>query len=108
MQNKNTNRWLDVQIVIITLVMTISLFLWNFFAGGDRSTTTTAASSAPVDPPQVSSIPTPQVNVRILLGGAAPQQSSVTNNQTQVQSRPAVKAPAKAPAPVTVTGSSRP
>jgi hypothetical protein len=112
MQNKPNKSWLDVQIVIITLVMTISLFLWNLFASGSpsKSTAMTAnvqiipvpPSSAPAQPPaptQPSALAQPSAPAQpgsglILLGGAAPQKPSVSR--------------AQAPAPVTVTRSSRP
>jgi hypothetical protein len=103
MQNKSTNRWLDVQIVIITLFMTISLFLWNLFAGGSHSTNVVNTTSAQTDPLPVSSVQAPPSSVRILLGGAAPQKPSVARVQAPSQ------VPAKkAPAPVTTTSSSRP
>jgi hypothetical protein len=106
MQNKS-NKWLDVQIVLITLFMTISLFLWNLFAGGSRTTSTANTTSAPVNPLPASSIQTLPSGVRILLGGAAPQQPSIAQAQAPAQTQ--VKAPAKkAPAPVTTTSSSRP
>lgn len=91
MQNKSTNRWLDVQIVLVTLTMTLSLFLWNVFAGGNR----TSNSGAAANPQGVNTVAVApsQPRVRILLGGAAPQ------SPTQFSSG--------APAPVTITGSSR-
>jgi len=109
MQNK-ANKWLDVQIVLITLFMTISLFLWNLFAGGSRTTSTVNTTSAPANPLPAASTPTQPSNVRILLGGAAPQQPSVARAQApaQAQVKAPAKAPSKAPAPVTVTSSSRP
>jgi hypothetical protein len=109
MQNKS-NKWLDVQIVLITLFMTISLFLWNLFAGGSRTTSTATTTSASANPLPDSSVQTLPSGVRILLGGPAPQQLSTTRIQTQVQaqSKAPAKAPSKVPAPVTVTRSSRP
>jgi hypothetical protein len=103
MQNKSTHRWLDVQIVLITLFMTISLFLWNLFAGGSRPSSTAAASNTQASPLPASSVQAQPGSVRILLGGAAPQKPSVERAQAPSQ------APAKkAPAPVTTTSSSRP
>ncbi len=86
MQNK-TNRWLDVQIVILALAMTFSLSLWNLFAGGSRSGNPVTASN-----PQggTQSYSPAQPAERIYLGGAAP--STFSN----------------APAPFASTGSSRP
>jgi len=91
-----TNRWLDVQVVIVTLALTFSLTLWNLFAGGSRSVNTVAASSqrGKSSPSYVPSASAPQASPRIYLGGAAPQPQSFN-------------APA-APAPVTSTRSSRP
>ena len=86
MQNK-TNRWLDVQIVILTLAMTFSLSLWNLFAGGNRSGNPVTASN----PRGVAQAYSPaQPADRLYLGGAAPR--TFTN----------------APAPLVSTGSSRP
>ncbi len=96
-QNKPANRWLDVQIVILTLTMTLSLFLWNLFAGGNKSPNPSAAASDRGF--NTVSIASPQPRVRILLGGAAPQSPSVSRGSSQ--------APFNAPAPVTITGSSR-
>jgi hypothetical protein len=90
-QNNPANRWLDVQIVLLTLTMTLSLFLWNLFAGGNRPANSGAAANAQ-DVNTVAFAPS-QPRVRILLGGAAPQAS------LQISSG--------APAPVTLTGSSR-
>jgi hypothetical protein len=95
MQNKSANRWLDVQIVILTLSMALSLFLWNLFAGNSR--TSTSGVTANLQPAQAAFLPQPQPRVRILLGGAAPQAQvpSVSRGSSQP------------PAPVTITGSSR-
>jgi len=93
MQNKSANRWLDVQIVIATLTLTFSLALWNLFAGGSRPVSTGAnltSQSQSVASPPPASAPLPQV--RIYLGGAAPQSPSILS----------------APEPVTNTSSSRP
>jgi hypothetical protein len=90
-QNKPANRWLDVQIVLLTLTMTLSLFLWNLFAGGGRQGSTgTTPTTQGVN--TFASAPS-QPRVRILLGGTAPQAPSQFSFN--------------APAPVTVTGSSR-
>jgi hypothetical protein len=112
---KPTNRWLDVQIVIGTLGMTFSLFLWNIFAGANRGSITQPEAN-----PQVSVLPVTEVNPlptptygttviaspttaptvpppsfgTILLGGTSPQVSPGSSSG--------------GPAPVTGTGSSRP
>ena len=90
MQNKTANRWLDVQIVILTIAMTASLFLWNLFAGGNNSTSSGNQASAQEVPATIAQV---QPRVHILLGGSAPQ----------IQSQ----SPSSRPAPVTITGSSR-
>lgn len=116
--SKPANRWLDVQIVIATMAMTFSLFLWNTFASGQSSFVTVpgpeplvslppdpggrqdsgssaklnvvpAATPANVNPAQ------PQSFGTIFLGGSAPQTSSVS-------------AGSAAPVIVTTTRSSRP
>ena len=94
MQSKPANRWLDIQIVIVTLVMTITLALWNLFARGSQVDTSVRTAQESV-PPSVSSS---QPFTRILLGGSAPQ----------VRQAPSSSSPYSAPAPVTVTSSSRP
>jgi hypothetical protein len=91
MQNKPANRWLDVQIVILTLTMALSLFLWNLFAGGNRPSNSGATANAQ-GMNTVAFAPS-QPRVRILLGGAAPQAP--------------IQFSSSVPAPVTVTGSSR-
>lgn len=88
MQNKS-NRWLDVQVVIFTLALTFSLYLWNLFAGGNRSVNSATVTGSQTAG-QSSILSQPQG--RIYLGGSAPQSPSTYN----------------APAPVTSTGSSRP
>jgi hypothetical protein len=89
--NKPANRWLDVQIVILTLTMTLSLFLWNLFAGSNRPSNTGATANA--QGVNTLAVNPSQPRVRILLGGAAPQAPSQFSSSV--------------PAPVTVTGSSR-
>jgi hypothetical protein len=94
MQNKTGNKWLDVQIVILTMVLAISLFLWNLFAKvGSLITTGSTSQSQPVT--TFSSGAGSQSSPgTILLGGNAPQDQS--NPSSSV------------PAPFTTTGSSRP
>jgi len=124
--SKPANRWLDVQIVIATMAMTFSLFLWNTFAGAQSSLATlsvpepqislppdqggsqgsgsaaklnVAPTAVPADvntnPAQPQ--PQPQSFGTILLGGSAPQTSSVSAGSV-----------GGAPVPVTTTRSSRP
>ena len=55
MHNKPTNRWLDVQITIVTLVMTLSLGLWNLFASKSQPSPEKVDTQTPVtaNPSQV-------------------------------------------------------
>jgi hypothetical protein len=92
---KSANRWLDVQIVILTLTMTLSLFLWNLFAGGNRPSNSAAAAN--LQGLNAVAVAPSQPRVRILLGGAAPQ----------IQVPSVSRGSSQAPAPVTITGSSR-
>jgi hypothetical protein len=97
---KPTNRWLDVQIVIGSLGMAFSLFLWNIFASGSNNTVIQPVTNVQdsintnVQAIQVPTQAASQSLGTILLGGST----------SQVQ--PA--APFVPPAPVTRTGSSRP
>jgi len=86
--NNKTNRWLDVQVVIVALALTFTLALWNIFSGTSQSSGTSSASQPQQ---QKSTSAANPGTARIFLGGAAPQPKSFA-----------------APAPVTVTGSSRP
>jgi len=86
--NNKTNRWLDVQVVIVAIALTFMLALWNMFAGTNQSLGS-SSTSKPGD--QKSSASAGLSTTRIFLGGTAPQSRSVF-----------------APAPVTITGSSRP
>ena len=97
MQNK-TNRWLDVQIVIVALALTFSLGLWNLFAGNNHSVNSGTTSNPKVITVGASA---PQPSSRIFLGGPAPQSPSFSGSAPQSSSF-------SAPAPVTTTGSSRP
>jgi hypothetical protein len=92
MANKPASRnWNDIQIVIATASMALTLVFWNLFAGPDRETAVKRAQeqAAVLPPPQPSQITAPpavQVQVQptmqsttlqgngpILLGGSAPQ-----------------------------------
>jgi hypothetical protein len=121
MQNKN-NRWLDVQIVIVSLSLTFSLALWNQFAGDSQPLNSQGVSN-PTDPALL--VPASQPAPIIYLGGPAPKPTSSLPEPTQSLSPGASgsdsspsnaslsasspsSAPAPAPAPVTSTGSSKP
>lgn len=86
--NNKTNRWLDVQVVIVALALTFTLALWNIFS---KTSQFLGTSSASQPRGQNSTSAANQGTSRIFLGGAAPQPRSFA-----------------APSPVTITGSSRP
>ena len=99
MKKKPAHRWLDTQVVIGTLAVTMSLGLWRLFAvPPPRARAETAPTT--VGPTPLSVTPTspgPSVvatlpPVRLLLGGAAPRPPSDPGGS----------------GPVAVTGSSRP
>jgi hypothetical protein len=85
MANKPASRkWNDIQIVIATVSMALTLAFWNLFAGPDRETAVKRAQErAALPPPQPAEITAPvqptaqsttlQGNGPILLGGSAPQ-----------------------------------
>jgi hypothetical protein len=85
MANKPTARnWNDIQIVIATISMALTLGLWNLFAGPDRETALKRAQEqAQAQPTQpmvqspsaviVQPGPTPLGDGVLLLGGSAPQ-----------------------------------
>ncbi len=79
MANKPAPRnWNDVQTVLATMAMALSLGLWNLFAGPDRAlakdNSQTALAPPPVPPTEQPNLaPTPLPQIKIMLGGAAPQ-----------------------------------
>jgi hypothetical protein len=83
MGNKPISRnWNDVQIVIATISMALTLGLWNLFAGPDRETALKRAQEqAQAQPTQpmaqspapIIAQPTPLGDGVLLLGGSAPQ-----------------------------------
>jgi hypothetical protein len=101
MQNKNSNRWLDVQVVIMTIAMTASLALWNLFAKGQTGTISQVQPTKAPSSPQVT----------IYFGNPAPQSQSVAapSYTAPADTAPSISAPSNpAPVPVTTTRSSRP
>lgn len=94
------HRWLDVQVVIATLAMTFTLFIWNLLAGADQSLrqVATVNTTAPNNDAQKnSSVASAPASAPVPFF-SAPGPSS---GQTYVQ-------PQARPAPLVVTGSSRP
>lgn len=84
MANKPASRnWTDIQIMIATGSMALTLVFWNLFAGPDRETTLRRAQEqAALPPPQPIQETAPVIEVQpntlqgngpILLGGSAPQ-----------------------------------
>ncbi len=99
MKKKPAHRWLDTQVVIGTLAVTMSLGLWKVFAVPPPRLSAEAAppTVGPTPLSATSTSPGPFVAatlppVRILLGGAAPRPPSDPGGS----------------GPVAVTGSSRP
>lgn len=85
----NARNWSDVQIMLLSISLVISLDLWNLFAKTDIEKYTSNAQSSATEAPVITMelvTPTPPQNVFILLGGDSPQTST--------------------PAPVAQTGSS--
>jgi hypothetical protein len=114
---KKSNRWFDIQMVIAAGAMTISLVLWNLFAGADsrQAVADQQPADLPPDPPatpEAVAQQQPFIPFKILLGGSAPQVQ-----QPQQPSAPSYQASAPVPAqtkkakhnkPTTTTKSSRP
>lgn len=82
MGNKPASRnWNDIQIVIATISMALTLGLWNLFAGPDRETALKRAQTQPTQQPMeqspapivAQSEPTPLGDGVLLFGGSAPQ-----------------------------------
>jgi len=76
------NKWNDIQLVIASGSMALTLVFWNFFAGPDRETALKRAQEqAAIPPPEPTEVavapivqPTPTIITGpILLGGKAPQ-----------------------------------
>jgi len=73
--------WSDVQMSIAAIAMSLTLMLWNVFAGPDREEAAQKAAeqqaNAQVTPPsvetQVALEPAPLPIVKIIFGGSAPQ-----------------------------------
>jgi uncharacterized membrane protein YgcG len=82
MANKPAPRnWNDIQVVIATISMAVTLAFWNLFAGPDRVSALKRAEEQAAIPPQptvtadpiVIVQPTPLGDGKILFGGNAPQ-----------------------------------
>ena len=83
MSNKSVPKrnWNDIQVSIAVISMTLTLALWNLFAGPDRESAIKHAQEQATLPPSepmqtVEPLvlqPTPLGDGKILLGGVAPQ-----------------------------------
>lgn len=89
MANKPAPRnWNDIQVVIATISMALTLVFWNLFAGPDReSALKRAQEQAAIPPPEplqttetVVIQPTPLGDGKILFGGSAPQTTVIVQN----------------------------
>src|SRR5690348_14199176 len=90
MGNKPISRsWNDMQIVIATISMALTLGLWNLFAGPDRETalkrTQQPAQAQPTQPTgpfpaPIIGQPTPLGDTVLLLGGNAPQTTVIVQS----------------------------
>jgi uncharacterized membrane protein YgcG len=84
--NKPASRnWNDIQMLLAALAMALTLGLWNLFAGPDRALAKESAQPTELPPPQPvaeqpTAAPTALPQVKIYLGGVAPQtQITITN-----------------------------
>jgi len=83
--NKSKTRtWYDVQMAIAAIAMSLTLALWNLFAGPDRAQAARKMAEeaqatpppAPTEAPVVALTPAPMPIVKIIFGGSAPQQQT--------------------------------
>jgi len=78
-----TRTWYDVQMAIAAIAMSLTLALWNLFAGPDRAQAARKMAEealvtpppVPTEAPVVALTPAPMPIVKIIFGGSAPQQS---------------------------------
>ncbi len=77
-----TRNWYDVQMAIAAIAMSLTLALWNLFAGPDRAQAARkmaeeaqATPPVPTEAPVVALTPAPMPIVKIIFGSSAPQQS---------------------------------
>ena|SRR3972149_3914064 len=75
----NARNWNDIQMLIATLSLALTLGFWNLFAGPDRETAAKKAAQTVIptptsQPPGAESLPPTLLpaGIKILLGGAAP------------------------------------
>lgn len=74
-----SKNWNDIQIVIATVSMAVTLAFWNMFAGPDRESAAKRAQEQAAIPPEPTAAPmlvvqpTPLGDAKLLFGGNAPQ-----------------------------------
>jgi hypothetical protein len=85
-----TRTWYDVQMAIAAVAMSLTLALWNLFAGPDRAQAarkmveeTQATPAVPTEAPVVALTPAPMPIVKIIFGSSAPQQTTITTSSSQ-------------------------
>jgi len=87
MTNKPSRRnWSDVQIVIATVSMAVTLAFWNMFAGPDRAAAGQRAQEQTANPIQPVTSTSPLVSParlsdgKVFFGGSAPQTQIIVHN----------------------------
>jgi hypothetical protein len=84
-----TRTWYDVQMAIAAVAMSLTLALWNLFAGPDRAQAARKMADevqatlppVPTEAPVVALTPAPMPIVKIIFGGSAPQQTTISSSQ---------------------------
>lgn len=93
MANKPAARnWNDIQLVLAAMAMTLTLGLWNIFAGPDLVEAKQAAENQlpmppAVEDPSATAAPIVLPPIKMLLGGVAPQVQIVQQPGTRRASR---------------------
>lgn len=109
MANKPAPRnWNDVQMVLATMAMALTLGLWNLFAQPDRALAKENTETAVVPPlpptEQPNLAPTPLPQIKIMLGGAAPQLANQSQPASVTANQPAARRHNNNNDPVVTTG----
>jgi hypothetical protein len=90
-----TRNWYDVQMAIAAIAMSLTLALWNLFAGPDRAQAARKmAEEALITPPPIPTeepvaalTPAPMPIVKIIFGSSAPQQTSSSPTSSRKNNR---------------------
>ncbi len=93
MPNKSSSKkWSDVEIAIATVSIAVTLGLWNVFAAPQQKNGTPQVNATvappPTDVPVTLSLPTVMPEVKILLGGKAPQIQAPAQVQASAPTTP--------------------